>query len=171
MLPSLAEPLCVLRDAAARLLRMRNLGFCNPQDPHPEEPRSGVSKDPQQFCKPRSTALVLALAALLLTPTLANACSCTRQSPEAYRASADVIIEGRVIAVSRSAAGPGRVTAEIEVTRRVKGAPSATVSVVTRGQSAACGVPFAVGQTGEFLLAGAEGRYSTNSCLMIGVRR
>jgi hypothetical protein len=84
---------------------------------------------------------------------------------------AAAIIEGRVLGVKREGDINGRVIARIAVSRQVKGATPRTVTVTTRGNSAACGYAFAPGQRGEFLLAQDRGRYTTNLCLMIGARR
>jgi hypothetical protein len=112
-----------------------------------------------------------ALVVLLLTPTLAQACSCMRISSEGYRQQAAVIIEGKVLGIKREGDINGRVITRIAVSKLVKGEAAKTVTVSTRGNSAACGVSFTKGQTGEFLLSRENGKLSTNSCLMIGARR
>jgi hypothetical protein len=109
--------------------------------------------------------------ATLLTPSFAFACSCMRSPPETIRENAAIIIEGRVTNVQREGDQNGWVTARIEVTKPVKGSTPGTVNVTTRGNSAACGVNFTRGQTGEFLLTSQQGRYTTNLCLMMGARR
>ncbi|MGL5138540.1 MAG: hypothetical protein ACRC7G_12315 [Beijerinckiaceae bacterium] len=118
--------------------------------------------------KGRRGALTLAF---LLAPTTAEACSCIRIAPEGFRQQAAAIIEGKVMGLKREGGDNGRVIARIAVTKRVKGETPRTVTVSTRGNSAACGVNFTKGQTGEFLLARMDGRYSTNICLMLGARR
>jgi hypothetical protein len=112
----------------------------------------------------------IALAACL-APSAAMACSCIRLAPEGFRQQAKAIIVGRVTSVTRAAEPQGMVTARIAVTRRIKGRMPRVVSVETRGSSAACGYSFAVGQQREFLLSQNEGRFGTNSCLMLGARR
>jgi hypothetical protein len=114
--------------------------------------------------------MMLALA-FLLTPTLAHACSCMRVSPDGFRQQAAVIVEGKVMSVKREGDINGRVIARIAVSKLVKGQAPRTVTVSTRGNSAACGVEFTKGQRGEFLLARQNGRLSTNICLMLGARR
>ncbi len=111
----------------------------------------------------------IALGAFLL-PSAAMACSCRPNSAEALRQSADAIVVGRVVEVSREGGRNGTVTARIAVSRRLKGRPPRMVTVETRGNSAMCGYGFAVGQTREFLLSRQDGRYSTNLCLMTGAR-
>ncbi len=111
----------------------------------------------------------IALAALL-TPSAAMACSCIRLAPEGFRQQADAIVQGRVIGVTRAGGPQGTVTARIAVAWRIKGRVPRIVRVETRGSSAACGYGFAVGQKREFLLSLKDGRFSTNSCLMLGAR-
>jgi hypothetical protein len=123
------------------------------------------------FSQGRSGALALAIAALLLSPGIAHACSCIRIAPEGFRMQAAAIVEGRVLAVKREGGINGRAIARIAVSKRVKGATPRTVTVTTAGNSAACGVDFTPGQTGEFLLRRDQGRFTTNLCLMIGARR
>jgi hypothetical protein len=108
---------------------------------------------------------------LILFPAAAEACSCIRIAPEGFRRQAAVIIEGKVIGVKREGDINGRVIARIAVSKLVKGNAPRTVTVTTRGNSAACGVEFQKGLTGEFLLARENGRLSTNLCLMLGARR
>jgi hypothetical protein len=115
-------------------------------------------------------ALALALA-LLLTPSLAQACSCIRIAPEGFRQQAAAIVDGRVLGVKRDGGINGRVIARIAVSRQVKGSTPRTVTVTTRGNSAMCGYNFQPGQIGEFLLARERGRFTTNLCLMMGARR
>jgi hypothetical protein len=118
----------------------------------------------------RRLAAALALAAIL-APSAAHACSCIRIAPEGFRMQAAAIVEGRVLAVKREGDMNGRLIARIAVSRLVKGRTPRTVTVSTRANSAACGVAFTPGQTGEFLLARENGRFTTNLCLMIGARR
>jgi hypothetical protein len=94
-----------------------------------------------------------------------------RIAPEGYRQQAAVIIEGKVLGIKREGDINGRVITRIAVSKLVKGEAPRTVTVSTRGNSAACGVNFTKGQTGEFLLSRDNGRFTTNSCLMIGARR
>jgi hypothetical protein len=115
--------------------------------------------------------MVLFAALLTLIPTPAFACSCMRIAPEGFRQQAAAIIEGRVTGVKREGGINGRLIARIAVSRVVKGQTPKTVTVTTRGNSAACGVGFHPGHTGEFLLARDNGRYATNLCLMLGARR
>jgi hypothetical protein len=124
--------------------------------------------------KPRRTQnarAALFIATFLFVPTNALACSCMRSSPEVIRQQAAVIIEGKVTAVSREGDINGRVTARIVVSRQVKGKTTRAITVSTRGNSAACGYAFKAGQSGEFLLTREQGRYTTNLCLMMGVRK
>jgi hypothetical protein len=116
-------------------------------------------------------AIFASVTAFLLSSTLAQACSCIRIAPEGFRRQAAVIIEGKVIGVKREGDINGRVITRIAVSKLVKGEAAKTVTVSTRGNSAACGVSFTKGQTGEFLLSRENGKLSTNSCLMIGARR
>jgi hypothetical protein len=108
---------------------------------------------------------------LLLSPSAAHACSCIRIAPEGFRSQAAAIVEGKVLGVRREDGMNGRVIARIAVSRQVKGRTPRTLTVSTRGSSAACGIDFSPGQTGEFLLARENGRFTTNLCLMIGARR
>lgn len=116
------------------------------------------------------TLAAIALAATIL-PSAAMACSCIRLAPDGFRQQAAAIIEGRVTGVTREGGPQGSVKARIAVTKRIKGRVPRVVSVETRGNGAQCGYSFAVGQKREFLLSMAEGRYSTNICLMMGARR
>jgi hypothetical protein len=118
-----------------------------------------------------SRSITAAMLLFALFPTQVLACSCMRGDPEITRRQASVIIEGKVVGVKREGDINGRVTARIAVTRQVKGKTPRTVTVSTRGNSAACGVSFKSGQTGEFLLVREQGRYSTNLCLMMGARQ
>jgi hypothetical protein len=133
--------------------------------PHPE----------MRACEPLRmraiSAMIASLTIFLLTPTLAQACSCMRIAPDGYRQQAAVIIEGKVLGIKREGDINGRVITRIAVSKLVKGEAPKTVTVSTRGNSAACGVSFTKGQTGEFLLSRDNGKLSTNSCLMIGARR
>jgi hypothetical protein len=108
---------------------------------------------------------------LILAPSPSLACSCSRIAPEGYRMQAAVIIEGKVINLKREGDINGRVIARIMVDKQIKGRVDKTVTVTTRGNSAACGVEFRKGQTGEFLLSRENGRLITNLCLMLGARR
>jgi hypothetical protein len=124
------------------------------------------------FPAPPGVGMALVLAAIaLLAPTPAFACSCMRIAPEGFRLQAAAIIEGRVTGVKREGGVNGRLIARIAVARIVKGQTPRTVTVTTRGNSAACGVGFHPGQTGEFLLSRDNGRYATNLCMMLGARR
>jgi hypothetical protein len=114
--------------------------------------------------------VVLAVAFFLVAPSFAQACSCARIAPEGFRAQSDVIIQGRVLGVKREGGINGRLIARIAVLKPVKGRTSRTVTVTTRGNSAACGVNFEPGQRGEFLLSRDRGRYTTNLCMMMGAR-
>jgi hypothetical protein len=118
-----------------------------------------------------SSTAYLAFALMLLFPSLAQACSCVRISPEGFRQQAAVIIEGKILGLKHEGDINGRVIARIAVSKLVKGNAAKTVTVTTRGNSAACGVEFRKGQTGEFLLSREQGRLSTNLCLMLGARR
>ncbi len=109
--------------------------------------------------------------ATLLVPSAAMACSCIPAPPEEIRGRADVIIQGRVLEVTREGGRNGEVTARISVTRRMKGMVPRAIAVQTRGNSAMCGYSFAVGQAREFLLTRSDGRYATSLCLMRGARR
>jgi hypothetical protein len=115
--------------------------------------------------------LAFAIACLLLTPSLAQACSCISIAPEGFRQQAAVIVEGRVLGLKREGDINGRVIARIAVSKLVKGTAPRTVTVTTRGNSAACGVEFRRGQNGEFLLSRENGRFNTNLCMMLGARR
>jgi hypothetical protein len=130
-----------------------------------------ISQAPHDsFFRGRSKALALA-SALVLLPAPALACSCMRIAPEGFREQAAAIVEGKVLGVKRDGGVNGRSIARIFVSRQVKGRTPRTVTVSTRGNSAMCGVSFSPGQTGEFLLAREQGRYTTNLCLMMGARR
>jgi hypothetical protein len=116
------------------------------------------------------TKALFAIPLLMLLPTAAQACSCMRIAPEGYRQQAAVIVEGKVMNVKREGDINGRVTARIAVSKLVKGNAPKTLTVTTRGNSAACGVEFQKGKAGEFLLSRENGRFSTNLCLMIGAK-
>jgi hypothetical protein len=119
----------------------------------------------------RSTSIAAAMLLFTLIPTQALACSCRRGDPEVTRGQASVIIEGKVVGLKREGDINGRMIARIAVTRQVKGKTLRSVTVSTRGNSAACGVALKPGQKGEFLLMREQGRYSTNLCLMMGARQ
>ena len=108
---------------------------------------------------------------LILTPSFAQACSCMRIAPQGYRQQAAVIVEGKVVSLKRVGDINGRLIVRIAVSKIVKGMAPKTVTVTTRGNSAACGVEFRQGQTGEVLLSRQNGRLETNLCLMLGARR
>jgi hypothetical protein len=140
---------------AANLIRLR-------------DPSSG--RHPPTTFSRKGRRLGLALAFLLFLPHSAHACSCMRIAPEGYRQQAAVIVEGKVMNVKREGDINSRVIARIAVSKLVKGSAPKTVTVTTRGNSAACGVEFQKDRKGEFLLSRENGRLSTNLCLMIGAR-
>jgi hypothetical protein len=115
--------------------------------------------------------LLGAVFSLIFMPSTVQACSCIRIAPEGFRQQAAVIVEGKVIGLKREGDINGRLIARIAVSKLIKGTAPRTVTVSTRGNSAACGVEFKRGQKGEFLLARNGGRFETNLCLMIGARR
>ncbi len=119
----------------------------------------------------RTALLPAAFTALFLSSTPALACSCMAVAPDHWRRQAAAVVEGRVLGVKREGGINGQVIARIAVLKQVKGSTPRTVTVTTRGNSAACGYGFQPGQTSEFLLARERGRFTTNLCLMMGARR
>jgi hypothetical protein len=87
-------------------------------------------------------ALAVALVALWTAP--AQACSCLRQSVQDALRSSSAVFEGHVL---ESTVDGGVVRVRLEVSRQWKGVHTETLSVTTAGNSAACGVAFAEGET------------------------
>lgn len=89
-------------------------------------------------------ALVAALAAVVLAPARAEACSCMQTSFEDARAGSAAIFEGRVESVEPIDELRVRVT--LHVTQAWGGVERERVDVVTANNSAACGFAFEVGE-------------------------
>lgn len=102
---------------------------------------------------------LLAPAALVLTPSTAQACSCM-SSPDALAAARDssVVFEGKLVAVdSPKPSKPSDLPSKIftfEVTRTFKGQLDSQVRVVTADNSAACGRDY--GKVGDTWLVYAR---------------
>lgn len=117
-----------------------------------------------------AVAVAAAAAVDTLGPSPASACSCMAPPPPAEAlAESDHVFEGRVTAIDQTDAGaaadprgdgdlagggappppplPGALTVTFEVVRTWKGADAEKFSVVTAGNTAACGFPFEEGET------------------------
>jgi hypothetical protein len=110
------------------------------------------------------------LAMLAVSPALA--CSCERIAPAAFRASAELIVEGEVVALRATPQNrPGMNRATIRVVRAERGASSRFVVIWSRNQPEACGLMMRQGERREFLARRMEGRWRTDACLMLGAKR
>jgi hypothetical protein len=113
----------------------------------------------------RLAAAMLICAFGILVPVPVMACSCRPPTLASVKALSDVALEGRVLKTWVVGSEiSGRRYATIRVTSTIKGRLPRIIRVVTRTDSAACGVNFEVGQRVRFG-ASVEGRnYSTGLC-------
>lgn len=111
--------------------------------------------------------LVTALAVLGLTAGAANACQCYNFSRAEIVARADIVFEGTVAVVTQVR---GLLQATIDVSRIEKGPDVTSVTLLTPGSMAACGVPFRITQR-VIVAAMRDGRvWRTDNCIALGLR-
>ncbi|MBX3246165.1 MAG: hypothetical protein KF901_03180 [Myxococcales bacterium] len=110
----------------------------------------------------RVIALTFAsLAFLALAPAVAEACSCLRATPAQARDGADAIFEGRVTLLETH---EDHVRVTFAVTQQWKGVDSERLTLTTATNSAACGFPFAEGETYLVYAHAHEGGLETTLC-------
>ncbi|MCO4773048.1 MAG: hypothetical protein KDA24_23645, partial [Deltaproteobacteria bacterium] len=116
-------------------------------------------------------SLIAGFGALLLTPSLAAACSCAPPPPPAQALeAAGVVFEGTVVGIPAAPAenAPpafGPVEYRFNVARSWKGNPGMEARVQTRASSAACGRRYTKGET--YIIYGyitEEGNISDSLC-------
>ncbi len=110
-----------------------------------------------------------AFAGLLgtLATATASACQCYNFSRAEIVQRADIVFEGTVAVVTQVR---GLVQATIDVSRIEKGPPVTSVTLLTPGSTAACGVPFRVTQR-VTVAAMRDGRvWRTDNCISLGLR-
>lgn len=83
--------------------------------------------------------------ALLFAAADAFACSCMRMTREQTIARSDLVVRGTIEEVRLASEMYGTVVARVRVLERIKGVAPETITVVTAGQSAACGIKLAQG--------------------------
>ncbi len=97
----------------------------------------------------------------------AQACQCYNFSRAEIVQRADIVFEGTVAVVTQVR---GLVQATIDVSRIEKGPPVTSVTLLTPGSTAACGVPFRVTQR-VTVAAMRDGRvWRTDNCISLGLR-
>jgi hypothetical protein len=107
---------------------------------------------------------VIALATMAFDAPAA-ACKCIAPTEANVLSNATIGVEGEVIGLKRvGGRNAGRLYATIRVARVLKGRVPRTIIVETRGNSAACGVDFQMGQTYRFGASSAGRNYSVSAC-------
>jgi hypothetical protein len=117
--------------------------------------------------KHRILLFAAAIGALVITAQAAQACSCRQPTLASVSANSDVVLSGTVLAVRRVGHSQfGRLFATIRVGKIYKGRLPSTITVETRGNSAACGVNFKAGQQVRFGASSNGRNYATGLCSM-----
>jgi hypothetical protein len=105
------------------------------------------------------------IAALAGFAQAAFACSCRQPTEASITANSEVVLSGTVVSVRRVGHSQfGRLFATVRVGRVYKGRLPNTITVETRGSSAACGVKFEAGQQVRFGASSNGRNYMTGLC-------
>jgi hypothetical protein len=116
-----------------------------------------------------ATILAVLLAAIFAAP--AYACSCRPRTEAEIIEAADVVVAGEVTDVRRRGpSGSGTVIATIDVARIIKGRIHRQIEVLTRDNSAACGVNFEKGQRVRIAASKLNDGLNTNLCMALSAR-
>jgi hypothetical protein len=114
----------------------------------------------------RRSAVLAALAAIFASSP-AQACQCYNFSRAEIVQRADIVFEGTVAVVTQVR---GLLQATIDVQRIEKGPAISSITLLTPGSTAACGVPFRVAQR-VIVAAMRDGRvWRTDNCISLGLR-
>ncbi len=114
----------------------------------------------------RRSAVLAALAAIFASSP-ASACQCYNFSRAEIVQRADIVFEGTVAMVTQVR---GLLQATIDVQRIEKGPDVTSITLLTPGSTAACGVPFRVTQR-VIVAAMRDGRvWRTDNCISLGLR-